>query len=122
MVYVDHGSGPIYYGVYTLVEEVDDTVLESQFESGEGNLYKPDGTAASFAAGSYNESQMEKKNNEELGNYSDVYALYTAINSQTGLLTVNPGRLNSMNVLMWMYFFSGWLPIRPCRIGIPMEV
>lgn len=81
VVYVDHGSGPIYYGVYTLVEEVDDTVLGSQFDSGVGNLYKPDGTAASFAAGSYNESQMEKKNNEELGNYSDVYALYTAINS-----------------------------------------
>ncbi len=81
VVYVDHGSGPIYYGVYTLVEEVDDTVLDGQFERGGGNLYKPDGLAASFAAGSYNESQIEKKNNEELGNYSDVYALYTAINS-----------------------------------------
>lgn len=83
VVYVDHGSGPIYYGVYTLVEEVDDSVLESQFESGTGNLYKPDGTAASFASGSYNESEMEKKNNEILGDYSDVYELYEAINSST---------------------------------------
>ncbi len=81
VVYVDHGSGPIYYGVYTLVEEVDDSLLDSQFESGKGNLYKPDGTAASFAAGSYNESEMEKKNNETLADYSDVYALYDAINS-----------------------------------------
>ncbi|MDX2430064.1 MAG: CotH kinase family protein, partial [Bacteroides sp.] len=78
VVYVDHGSGPIYYGVYTLVEEVDDSVLDSQFESGTGNLYKPDGTAASFASGSYNESEMEKKNNEILGDYSDVYELYEA--------------------------------------------
>ncbi len=36
VVYVDHGSGPVYYGVYTLVEEVDDTVLGSQFESSSG--------------------------------------------------------------------------------------
>lgn len=81
VVYVDHGSGPVYYGVYTLVEEVDDTVLGSQFGSSEGNLYKPDGMAASFAASTFNESQMEKKNNEELADYSDVYALYEAINS-----------------------------------------
>lgn len=81
VVYVDHGSGPVYFGVYTLVEEVDDTVLESQFGNSGGNLYKPDGAAASFAAGSYNELQMEKKNNEDLADYSDVYALYEAINS-----------------------------------------
>ena len=80
VVYVDHGSGPIYYGVYTLVEEVDDTVLDSQFGSSSGNLYKPDGDAASFAANTYNESEMEKKNNEELADYSDVRALYEAIN------------------------------------------
>ena len=81
VVYVDHGSGPVYFGVYTLVEEVDDTVLGSQFGSNEGNLYKPDGTAASFASGSYIASQMEKRNNEELADYSDVFALYEAINS-----------------------------------------
>lgn len=81
VVYVDHGTGPIYYGVYTLVEEVDDTVLDSQFGNSAGNLYKPDGTAASFAASTYSDSQMEKRNNEELADYSDVYALYQAINS-----------------------------------------
>jgi len=81
VVYLNYGSGPVYFGVYTLVEEVDDTLPESQFESGEGNLYKPDGPAASFAAGTYNESQMEKKSNEELADYSDVYALYSVINS-----------------------------------------
>ena len=81
VVYVDHGSGPIYFGLYTLVEEVDDSVLDSQFDSGNGNLYKPDGSAASFASGSYNDSQMEKKNNLDLADYSDVYALYEAINS-----------------------------------------
>lgn len=81
VVYVDHGSGPIYFGVYTLVEEVDDSVLGSVFESAAGNLYKPDGTAARFSAGTYDESEMEKKNNEILADYSDVYTLYTAINN-----------------------------------------
>lgn len=83
VVYVDNGTGPQYYGVYTLVEEVDDTVLDSQFANGSGNLYKPDGTAASFANGSYNASQMELKTNEDSANYSDVKALYDIINSST---------------------------------------
>ena len=82
-VYVDKGNGSEYYGVYTLVEEVDDTVLESQLNDDSGNLYKPDGDAASFANGTYDESEMEKKSNEEEGDYSDVYALYTKINSST---------------------------------------
>ena len=81
VVYVDFGSGPQYFGVYTLVEEVDDTVLESQFADDSGNLYKPDGTAASFASGTYNDAEMEKKNNEDVADYTDVYGLYVALNS-----------------------------------------
>jgi len=81
IVYVDNGSGSQYYGVYTLVEEVDDTVLESQFNDENGNLYKPDGDAASFALGTFDESEMEKKSNEEENDYSDVQSLYNIINS-----------------------------------------
>lgn len=80
VVYVDHGSGSQYYGVYTIVEEVDDTVIDTQFTSGSGNLYKPDGDAASFASGTYDEDEMELKTNEETCDYSDVKALYTNIN------------------------------------------
>lgn len=81
IVYVDNGSGSQYYGVYTLVEEVDDTVIETQFTDDSGNLYKPDGDAASFAQGTYNENEMEKKTNEDEADYSDVKSLYTIINS-----------------------------------------
>lgn len=81
VVYVDNGSGSQYYGVYTLVEEVDDTVIDTQFTDGSGNLYKPDGDAASFASGSYNEGEMEKKTNEDEADFSDVKSLYTIINS-----------------------------------------
>ena len=82
-VYVDNGTGSKYFGLYTLVEEVDDSVLDSQYSDGSGNLYKPDGTAASFAFSSYDESQMEKKNNETANDYSDVKSLYTILNSST---------------------------------------
>ncbi len=81
VVYLNNGSSTKYYGVYTLVEEVDDTVIETQFTDGSGNLYKPDGDAASFAAGTYSSSEMELKTNEETCDYSDVNALYNAINS-----------------------------------------
>lgn len=38
-----------YYGAYTIVEEVDDSVFDSQFSDGLGNLYNPDCNAPSFA-------------------------------------------------------------------------
>lgn len=78
-LYVDHGEGPQYFGLYTLVEEVDDSVLETQFGDDTGNLYKPDGNAASFAMGTFNEEEMDLKNNEENADYSNVYALYTVL-------------------------------------------
>ncbi|WP_372755560.1 CotH kinase family protein [Labilibaculum sp.] len=82
VIYIDHGNGPQYFGVYTLVEEVDDTVIETQFDDGgSGNLYKPDGDAASFANGTYDTDELEKKTNEDENDYSDVKSLYTIINS-----------------------------------------
>ncbi len=81
-VYVDIGNGPQYYGVYTLVEEVDDSVIKSQFISNSGNLYKPDGAAATFASGTFDTGEMEIKTNEDSATYSDVKALYDIINSQ----------------------------------------
>ncbi|NJB83737.1 CotH kinase family protein [Wenyingzhuangia aestuarii] len=82
-VYVDHGNGPIYFGVYTLVEEVDDTVIDTQFSNNDGNLYKPDGDAATFAVGTYNEEEYVKKTNEEDANFSDVSNLLAIVNAST---------------------------------------
>ncbi|WP_117881302.1 CotH kinase family protein [Aureibaculum luteum] len=79
-VYVDHGDGPQYFGLYTMVEEVDDTVLDDQFSDDDGNLYKPDGDAASFAAGSYDEDEYVKKNNEDEADFSDVKSLLDILN------------------------------------------
>lgn len=82
-VYVDNGNGPQYFGLYTLVEEVDDTVIDTQFSSDDGNLYKPDGDAASFANGTYDEDEYVKKNNEDEADFSDVESLLSIINDGT---------------------------------------
>ena len=80
-VYVDHGDGPIYFGLYTLVEEVDDTVIDTQFASNDGNLYQPDGDGASFAAGTFSESQFVKETNEDAADWSDIQHLFAALHA-----------------------------------------
>lgn len=80
-VYVDHGEGPIYFGLYTLVEEVDDTVIDTQFSETSGNLYKPDGDGASFASGTFSESVFGKETNEDEGDWSDIQNLFAALHS-----------------------------------------
>ncbi|MGQ1785846.1 CotH kinase family protein [Saccharicrinis sp. GN24d3] len=98
-VYINKGSGSQYYGVYALVEEVDDTVIDTQFADGSGNLYKPDGDAASFASGTYDTDEMELKTNEETADYSDVRALYDVINSATRTSDVETWKTNLESVL-----------------------
>lgn len=82
-VYLDRGNGATFIGLYTLVEEVDDSVPDSQFPDNDGNLYKPDGDAATFAAGTYDEEELDLKTNEEEADFSDVKALYDLMQSST---------------------------------------
>jgi len=79
-LWIDYGSGSKYFGLYTLVEEVDDTVIDTQFEGG-GNLYKPEGPPATFAKGTYNILKYGKKSNLEQNDFTDIRALYDIINS-----------------------------------------
>lgn len=82
-LYVDHGNGPEYFGLYTLVEEIDDTLIETQFTSDDGNLYKPEDGGASFVEGSFNEENFEKKTNEDDEDWSDIIALFDALHDDT---------------------------------------
>lgn len=93
-LYVDYGDGPQYFGVYTLVEEVDDTVIDEQFSDDDGNLYKPDGDAASFAEGTFDEDEYEKKTNEDEADFSDVQALLAAINDDVRITDAATWRTN----------------------------
>jgi len=78
-LYVDHGEGPQYFGLYTLVEEVDDSVLDTQFTSDDGNLYKPEDGSANFVEGTFNTEDFVKKTNEDDGDWSDIEALFCAL-------------------------------------------
>jgi len=82
-LHVDHGEGPVYFGVYTLVEEVDDTVLETQFPDDGGNLYKPDGVGASFTAGTFSEDVFVKKTNEDDADWADITSLFAALHDDS---------------------------------------
>lgn len=93
-VYVDHGDGPEYFGVYTMVEEVDDTVIDTQFSDNDGNLYKPDGTGASFAEGSFSEDVFVKKTNEEEADFGDVQSVFTALHADNRLTDPETWRTN----------------------------
>lgn len=78
-VYLDVGQGPEYYGVYTLLEDIDDAaMLESQFGSRDGNLYEPEGEAADLSQ--FAPESFVKKTNKEAADYSDVEAFIAALN------------------------------------------
>ncbi|MDC7243601.1 MAG: CotH kinase family protein, partial [Sphaerochaetaceae bacterium] len=71
----------IYYGLYTLVEEVDDTVIKTQYDNDDGNLYKPEDDAATFASGTYDEDEYGLKTDSD-ESYEDILELYNAINDE----------------------------------------
>jgi spore coat protein CotH len=93
-LYIDHGDGPEYFGLYTLVEEVDDTVIDTQFSSDDGNLYKPEDGSASFIEGTFNEEDFEKKTNEDDEDWSDIEALFSALHDDSRLSAPGKWRTN----------------------------
>lgn len=82
-VYIDHGDGPTYFGVYTFVEVVFNTMLEKQFGSEDGNCYKPDGDGAAFATSGFSLDDFGKKTNEDFADWSDIQAMYDALHANT---------------------------------------
>lgn len=107
-LYVDYGNGPIYFGLYTAVEIVEDTMLDDQFGSNSGNCYKPEYDGATFAYGTFNTEDYYLKTNEEQADYSDVESLYNIINSDLRLTNVEQWKteLESIfdvnNFLLWL--------------------
>src|SRR5690606_28775359 len=73
----------IYFGLYTAVEVVDDTVIQTQFEDDSGNVYKPEGTGATFAEGSFDEASFDKETNQDEADFSDILALFEALHAST---------------------------------------
>jgi hypothetical protein len=84
-VYLDHGDGSVYFGLYTMVEVVDDTMIRTAFGTDSGNVYKPEGWGASFEEGSFTKAAFDKETNREEGDWSDILALYEALHADDRL-------------------------------------
>jgi spore coat protein H len=80
-VTLDYGEGLVYLGLYTMVEVVDDTLIETKFSEDDGNVYKPSGSGASFADGSFNKASFDKETNQDEQDYSDILALFEALHA-----------------------------------------
>jgi hypothetical protein len=78
-VFVDAGEGPVYWGLYTMIEDPSDQMIEAQFADKSGNLYKPDGPAANWTR--FDMESFEKKSNKAAADYSDVMAAISALNA-----------------------------------------
>lgn len=89
-VVVDYGEGPVSLGLYTMVEVIDDTVVERAFGDDSGNIYEGDGPAVSLAEGTFAgiADSFQKENNMEEADWSDIEALYTVLHADTR--TSNP--------------------------------
>jgi len=109
-IYVDYGDGPIYFGLYTATEIVEDAMLVDQFGSNEGNCYKPENEAATFAQGSFNTSDFDLKTNEDFPDYSDVESLYNIINSSLRTTNLEEWK-NEIESVFDVDNFMHWLAV-----------
>jgi spore coat protein H len=107
-VFIDSGSGPEYWGLYTMIEDpADGSMLDAQFGGRGGNLYKPDGPGANwtqFAAAGF-----PKKTNEKRADFTDVEAAIAALHAAPG-----PGRAEWRSALEARFdvdLFLRWLAV-----------
>jgi spore coat protein CotH len=107
-VYVDFGDGPVYFGLYTAVEVIEDTVIDTQFADNDGNVYKPEGEGATFAAGTFDEDEFDKETNGDEADYSDILAMFEALHADSRLSDPEAWRAGLESVfdvdgfLLWM--------------------
>lgn len=85
-VYIDTGDGAVYWGLYTMLEDVSDQLLSDQFTDGSGNLYKPDDEDESTLE-YFSEDYYPKKTNEDEDDYSDIIELIEYVNDSSMDLT-----------------------------------
>ncbi len=75
------GSESVYLGLYAMIEDPSNKMLDSQFSDDDGNLYKPEATWANDTSSATLESEFEKKTNEENGDWSDIIGALDALHS-----------------------------------------
>jgi len=104
-VEIDYGAGPVYFGLYTGIElPSDDSFLDTQFHAHSGNLYKPEGTGATWAT--FDADTLGKENHKTEADFSDATALFDALHADRtdaeAWRTELEQRLNVESFLRWL--------------------
>lgn len=110
-IYIDYGDGPIYFGLYTMVEVAfSSPMLDTQFGSSTGNCYKPDGDGAQFNdINAVNSTYFPNKNNDG-ASLDDIDSFITALLSDTR--TSNPTEWRSgLEQTLNVEQFLKWLAV-----------
>ncbi len=110
-VILDYGEGPVSLGLYTMVEVIDDTVIDRTFDGDSGNIYEGDGTAASLAEGTFDQiaDSFQKENNEDT-DWSDLETLYNVLHSDARTTDPEAWRAN-LEAIFDVDPFLEWLAI-----------
>ncbi len=94
-IFVDTGAGPVYWGLYTMIEDPGDgAMLDAQLGGREGNLYKPDGPGADWTR--FAKEGFPKKTNERADDYRDVEAAIAALHAPRADAAAWRARLESV--------------------------
>ena len=88
-VYVDKGNGtPVYFGLYSLIEDFAPNLLERQFLSKTGNSYEAQNAGSKFYEDQFELSDFIPKTNQSITLNEDIQEFYDVLNSS--LRTTNP--------------------------------
>lgn len=102
---IDFGGGLKYCGIYCAVELPDDNMCKNQLGEESGNLYKPESKLLSFL-----QTEFEKKNNELLGDFSDVQSFVSSLNNPIRKTDTAQWRSN-LEKIFNMDHFTKWLAV-----------
>ena len=78
-VFLDLGEEPELLGLYTVIEMPDEPMLEAAFGDADGNLYKPQGSGATWST--FDAGSFDKKSNESDEDWSDIEAAIDALHA-----------------------------------------
>jgi hypothetical protein len=103
-VFLDHGEGLSYLGLYTMTEVPDSPMLKTLFGSDDGNLYKPVGTGGRWTQ--FFQLSFPKKTNAEAEDWTDIEDAISTLNESRANATVWRARLearfNVSGFLRWL--------------------
>ena len=81
-VYASIGEAePVYFGLYAMIEDPSNKMLDTQFGDDDGNLYKPESQWGSDTSNSTLETEFEKKTNEDDADWSDIAGTLDALHA-----------------------------------------